>query len=144
MTPASKGPPWSAGIWVLAVVAVGLALGAVLALSVHVPPGPPPGSPRAPPPAPQALTQAAVLLSTLCLVLLSGLVAVYIRSFRATKAPYVLGLVIFLSALLLETALSSPLLFTAFGTGPGSLSRFLVPSELLESAALAIFLYLSL
>jgi hypothetical protein len=136
-----SGRTWSAANWVLIVVVIGLALGTALALTVHVPQASPPAGP---PPPPTAVTQANVLLSTLCLVLLASLLAVYVRSYLATRAPYVLGLVIFLVALFFETALNSPLLFTAFGLGPGSLGRFLALSDLVLSGALSIFLYLSL
>jgi hypothetical protein len=139
-----SGRTWSAANWVLIVVVIGLALGTALALTVHVPQASPPAGPPGAPPPPTAVTQANVLLSTLCLVLLASLLAVYVRSYLATRAPYVLGLVIFLVALFFETALNSPLLFTAFGLGPGSLGRFLALSDLVLSGALSIFLYLSL
>jgi hypothetical protein len=135
---------WSAAVWVLIVLVVGLVVGAGLAISVHVPQNPGPPGPPGPAPPPVAVTQTSVLLSTVCLTLLAALVLVYGRNYLATRAPYVLGLLIFLTVLFVTTAVNSPLLFTAFGIGPGNLGRFLVVSELLLSAALSIFLYLSL
>jgi hypothetical protein len=139
-----KGRSWNAAIWVLIVVAVGLALGAALALTVHVPPNTGPGGPPQPPPPSVAATQLDVLLSTLTMVLVVSLLVVYGRIYRATRAPYVLGLLVVLGALFLGTVLNSPLLFTAFQLGPGDLGRFLAISDLLMSAGLATFLYLSL
>lgn len=138
-----KGKSWSALVWVFIVLAIGLGAGAVLAFTLHVPPNVGPGHPGPPPP-PAAVTRTTVLLSTLSMVLVLALVVVYARSYRTTRAPYVLGLLVFLAALFGETLLNSPLLFTAFGLGPGNLGRFLAWSYLLMSAGLSIFLYLSL
>jgi hypothetical protein len=135
---------WSAAVWVLIVLAIGVVLGAGLALTVHVPQNPGPPGPPGPAPPPVAIAQSGVLLSVVSLVLLSALIVVYGRNYRTTGAPYVLGLLLFLVVLFFETALNSPLLFTAFGRGPGNLGPFLAVSELLMSAALSIFLYLSL
>jgi len=144
MNEGAKGHPWSAGVWVLIVLLVGLLLGAGLAFAVHVPPNSgPPGPPGSSPP-PIAVTQTVVVLSTLSLVLLAALILVYGRIYRDTRAPYTLGLLAFLAVLLLQTAVNSPLVFTAFGLGPGSLGRFLALGDLLMSAALTLFLYLSL
>ncbi len=139
-----KGSPWNAAIWVLIVEGIGLAVGAALAVAVHVPPNAGPPGPPSPPPPPVAVTQVNVLFSTLALVLLIALVGVYTRIYRTTRAPYVLGLLVVLGALFCETLLNSPLLFAAFGLGPGNLGRFLALSDLLLSAGLSIFLYLSL
>ncbi len=136
-------PTWSAARWLLIVLVVGLLFGAGLALTVHVPANPGPPGPPGPTPPPASVAQSSVLLSTLSLVLLAALIIVYGRSYQATRAPYVLGLLLFLVVLLFETAINSPLVFTAFGCGPGNLGPFLVVSELLMSAAHSIFLYLS-
>jgi hypothetical protein len=144
MSEQAKARPWNAAVWVLVVLAIGLVIGVGLALTVHVPQNPGPPGPPGPAPPPIAVTQTSVVLSTVCLVLLGALVVVYGRIFRATRAPYVLGLLVFLVVLLFTTAVNSPLLFTAFGIGPGNLGRFLALGELLLGAALSIFLYLSL
>ncbi len=139
-----KGSSGRAAIWVLGVIAIGLGAGAALALTVHVPPNTPGGGPPPPPPPPTVVTQLTVLLSTLSVVLVVALVVVYGRIYGATRAPYVLGLLAFLSAVLLGLVLNSPLLFTVFHLGPGNLGRFLALSDLLMSFGLAVFLYLSL
>jgi hypothetical protein len=144
MVEEKKGSSWSAVVWVLIVVAIGVAIGAALALSVHVPSNPSPGGPPGPPPPPVSAIQANVLLSTLAMVLLAALIAVYARIYGTTRAPHMLGLLVVLGAVFLGTLLNSPLLFTAFGLGPGNLGRFLAVSDALLSAGLAIFLYLSL
>jgi hypothetical protein len=139
-----KKSSWNAAAWVLLVVAVGLAAGAGLALAIHVPMNPPPSGPPGPPPPPASATQLNVVLSTLSVVLVGALLIVYGRIYRSTRAPYVLGLLVFLGALLAGVVLNSPLLFAAFQLGPGNLGRFLAWSDLLMSVGLAIFLYLSL
>jgi len=144
MSEETGAPSWNAAVWVLMVLAIGLLLGVGLALTVHVPQnGAPPGPPGSSPP-PVAVTQTSVLLSTVCLVLLTALIVVYGRNYWATRAPYVLGLTVFLVVLFFTTLVNSPLLFTAFGIGPGNLGRFLALSEFLLAAALSLFLYLSL
>ncbi len=134
----------SAGVWVLLVVVVGVGLGTLLALTLPGPPAGPPSGPGAGPIPPHALNVAMVVLSSVSIALLLALLVVYGRTYRTTRAPFVLGLWVFLLALLLESILSSPLLFTAFGVGPGSLGRFLTFGQLLMCVALTIFLYLSL
>ncbi len=136
----------AAGRWVLIVLLVGLVVGLALSETISVPQAPRPGGPGSPPPPPQQhqFSQVMLLLSTVSLALLAALLVVYGRIYRSTRAPYVLGLFVFLLALLFESLLSSPLLFTAFGVGPGGVSGFLAVGQLLMSAALAIFLYLSL
>ncbi len=139
----------SAAFWVLVVVVIGLVAGTVLAIVIPTPGGPMQGPPGpghggGPPPPVFSIARADVLFSTLALVLLAALVGVYARHYRSTRAPYVLGLLVFLGALFLETLLNSPILFAGFGISPGSLGPFLAVSELVMSGALAIFLYLSL
>jgi|HubBroStandDraft_4_1064222.scaffolds.fasta_scaffold858250_2 hypothetical protein len=136
-----------AALWVLAVIVIGLVVGLALALLVPVPAGPgaPPRQPGSPPPPPgaQPFAQAMVVLSSVSIAELLALLVVYGRTYRTTQAPYMLGLFVFLLALLMETLLTSPFLLIAFGTGPGSLGRFLALGQLLMAVALGIFLYLS-
>ncbi|MGI0055264.1 MAG: hypothetical protein ACREB9_00365 [Thermoplasmata archaeon] len=132
---------WSAEIWLTIVVAIGVAAGAILALALRLPPGLyPPGTPPLPP----WVAQIGVIFSTLSLVLLLALLSVYVRSYRTTRAPYLLGLVIFLVVLFVEITINSPLVLTGFGLGPGILGRFFALGGILMSAALSILLYLSL
>lgn len=140
--PAETGPArrgmW---IWVLATVAVGLALGALVSLFTVPPHGPPPGGLSAGVP---WLGRAATILSGLDLVLLVALVFVYLRTYLQTRARFALGLVLFLIALLVQIVTISPAVFAAFGQGPGRLAPFVVLAALFEAIALVVFLALSL
>ena len=69
---------------------------------------------------------------------------VYARTYRDTRSPQMLGLVLFLVALLLEAILTSPFLFARFGGPPAGADPYLLAGQLFEVAALAIFLYVSL
>lgn len=141
MNETDQGRAWGAGSWVLLVAAIGLLAGVALAFVLPIPQGP--VQPGAPPPSPW-IAQLGVISSALSLSLLAALLWVYARSLRTTRAPYLLGLVVFLVVLLIETAVSSPFFLFAFGLGPGALGRFLTLGGFLMSAALAIFLYLTL
>ncbi len=133
-----------ASAWVLLVIGIGLIVGLVLALTLPGPPAGPPGPGGGGPIPPRPLDGAMLVLSTVGIALLAALLVVYARTYRTTRAPFVLGLWVFLLALLAENVLSSPLLFTAFGVGPGGLGRFLTFGQALMCVALSIFLYLSL
>ena len=139
--PAVAARGWDPALWVGIVLAVGLAAGAVLGWLLPVPHG---AGPPSPPPPPAWSTRLGVTISTLDLVLLLSLLVVYVRSYLRTRAPYTLGLAVFLGVLFVESAVSSPLLFSAFGLSPGPLGRFLDAGGILLSAALGLFLYLSL
>lgn len=140
-SPPTMARSWDPAVWVGVVLAVALLAGGILAWLVPVPKG---GGPPGPPLPPDWSIRAGVLLSTVSLVLLLALLSVYARNYRATRAPYTLGLAVFLGVLFVESAVSSPLVFSAFGLNPGSLGRFLDAGSLLLDAALALFLYLSL
>ena len=129
--------------WVLLVLGVGLLVGLALAFVVRVPVGPSAG-PGGPPAHPASVVQRALVLSTVNVALLGALLVVYSRTYRSTHAPFVLGLEVFLLALLLANVLNSPLLFAAFHVGPGALGPLLLFGQLLMAVALATFLYLSL
>jgi hypothetical protein len=124
---------------------VGFLVGLALSAVVTVPQGPPPSGPGAPPPPAPESSKVMLVLSTVSIALLLALLVVYGRTYRTTRAPYVLGLFVFLFVLLLESVLNSPILFSAFGVGPGNgLGRLLAFGQALMCAALALFLYLSL
>lgn len=158
MTEETKRTPTSmnAVVTVLLIVVIGAVAGVVLATAAPavVPPlsCPPPPSPNAPvvpcPASPQntgsGYVQAEVVLSTLAMLLLVALLVVYVRTYRDTRAPFMIGLVLFLLALLVETVLTSPFIYTGLGFPPGKLAPFLTIGQLFMDAALAIFLYLSL
>jgi hypothetical protein len=124
-------------------LAVGLVVGLVLALVVPVPSPPPPHPGAAVPPV-GPLIRVALVLAGIDLVVLLGLVFVYVRTYLETRARFALGLVVFLAALTVQTVVGSPIVFGAFGYGPGSLAPFIVSSYVFETVAVTIFLFLSL
>ncbi len=84
-----------------------------------------------------------IVLTTVQVALMLSLVIVYLRIYSETRANFALGLVIVLSALLLQTLLSYPLVL---GTGgvilvPGVLSTL---ADFFAVGAYTVFLYLSL
>ena len=133
----------SPAAWTLVVLAIGLVLGALLVL---VPRPDRPGGPG-PGPGPGMFETAAdidVILSTVSLAFLVGLLAVYARTYSQTRAPFALGLIIVLAALLFQGLLTSPLFFGAFGHPVGDLGPFLLVADGFKTGAFAAFLYLSL
>lgn len=129
--------------WVLVVIVVGLALGAILS-AVHPTPHGPPPAPSPGPVGSQNLGRAAAIVSAIDLALLVGLIVVYVRTYRDTRARFALGLVVFLVALTVQATASSPAVIGAFGLGSGGLGGFYFVATLFEAIALAVFLYLSL
>lgn len=156
-TPERTPPSMNAAVIVLLVVVIGLVGGFVLALAVPSvvppvavcptpppPPAPVPVCPSNPQSSGSGYVQVSVVLSSLAVALLVSLLIVYLRTYRETKAPYIIGLVLFLLALLVQTVLTSPFVYTELGLPPGKLAPFLTIGALFMDAALAIFLYLSL
>jgi uncharacterized membrane protein YhaH (DUF805 family) len=152
---APSGRAWGSGVWVAIVALVGLVAGFVLGITVPaaVPPARPPcaAGPGCPAP-PRATSPAAllgyphlaVLLAVLALTALVALLAVYARTYRETRSPQILGLVVFLVALALEAVLTSPFVFARFAAVPQGLDPFLLAGQVFEDVALLVFLYLSL
>lgn len=133
---------WASVGWVALVLALGLLFGVLLTYAIPLPP-PHPG-PHAPPPGAWPLQRVALLFAGLDVAILGALVLVYVRTFLETRARFALGLVLFLAALALQTVVGSPILFGAFGYGPGDLAPFILWGYLFETLALTIFLFLSL
>jgi hypothetical protein len=84
-----------------------------------------------------------IVLTTVEVALMVSLVIVYLKVYSETRANFALGLVIVLSALLLQTVFSYPLVL---GTGgvilvPGTLNTL---ADFLAIGAYTTFLYLSL
>ncbi len=135
----------AAGVWVLLVLVVGIVAGLVLAAlpagTTTVPsPGRGPGWHL-------TLSSASdydVVLSTVGIALLVALLVVYTRVYSETKAHFSLGLVIVLFALFLESVLTSPLVYGAFGQTTDGLGTFLALADLFKVIAFVVFLYLSL
>ena len=137
-----KGP---SRIWVPVVLLIGLAAGLVLA-AVPLPsttatsPGHGPGIHLQL----ATATDFDVILSTVGIALLLALTFVYAGMYAATKASFALGLVVVLLALLLESVLSSPLVYGAFGEPTGTLGTFLAFADGFKIVAFTVLLYLSL
>jgi hypothetical protein len=125
------------------VVAAGLIVGALLWLVHPIPTGPPPPPSRGPVGS-QNLNRVASLFSTIDLALVVALIVVYVRTYLDTRAWFALGLVVFLAALLVPSAASSPPVIGALGFGFGSLGGFYFVASVFEALALGIHLYLSL
>jgi hypothetical protein len=84
-----------------------------------------------------------IILTTVEVALLVSLVLVYMKIYSETKANFALGLVIVLSALLLQTVFSYPLVLGTEGVilVPGLLTTL---ADFLTIGAYTVFLYLSL
>lgn len=80
-----------------------------------------------------------VILSTIEMVLLLALVAVYVKVYVETRANFSLGLLVMLGALTVYSFLSYPLV-VGYVVG----SKFFPYADLLTIVAYSIFLYLSL
>lgn len=135
---------WSAAAIVLTVLLVGTALGFLLA-AVPVPSlGPGPG--RGPGFGLRLETSedVDVLLSTIGIALLLALLAVYVRTYADTKANFAFGVAVVVLALLVQSLLTSPLVYGAFGHSAGGAAPFLLFADVFKVAAFAVFLYLSL
>ncbi len=133
-----------AELWAPVTIVAGLVLGVVELLLWPHPRspagGPGPGGMMAPP----DVTVAFALFSSIDIALLVALVAVYLRTYRETRAQFALGLLVFLVVLLFEAVAGTPFLFAVFGLQPGNLGPFLLLGTILEMVALLIFLLLSL
>jgi len=95
----------------------------------------------------EALRAFHIILSTVGIVLIIALIAVYMRSYIQTKANFMLGLLIVLFALLLQSLLTYPVFLNFMGPGPTGLfpSNFSSPiADVFMIVAYAVFLYLSL
>ena len=144
--PSEKGTQISK-VWVPVILVLAVLLGLVLAKTI-----PPPVCPYGfycPPPAyTYALSlyealELHVVLSTIEIVLLASLVAVYIKVYVETRANFSLGLIIVLGALFVHSVLSHPLVVNhiepiLYG------SLFFPYADILTIIAYSVFLYLSL
>jgi len=131
--------------WTLLVTAGSAAVGLALAIVIQ---GPTSGSPWHPGPGQDhhfdSFEGIDTVLSTTAIGLMSALLVVYVKTYEQTKAKFALGLVMVLSALLVQGLLSSPLLFGAFGHSMGLLGPFLMIADGFKLVAFTVFLYLSL
>ena len=84
------------------------------------------------------------VLSPVGIALLAALLVVYLQTYSQTRANFALGLVVVLLALLMESILSSPLVYGAFGAASDGLGTFLAFADSFKVVALTVFLDLSL
>ncbi len=82
-------------------------------------------------------------LSMASIFLLISILRIYVNDYKQIKARFTLGLIVFLSALLLQTIFSLPVLHSLFGFSAAGLGPFSVIMNALEMFAIAVFLYLS-
>jgi hypothetical protein len=92
---------------------------------------------------PDPLIKLHIVLTTVAVALMVSLVIVYLKVYSETRARFALGLVMVLSALLLQTVFSYPLVLGTEGAilVPGILTTL---ADFLTIGAYAVFLYLSL
>src|SRR6266571_5109488 len=123
----------SPALWTVVVLAIGLAIGVVLALVPR--PGRPGPGPRIDPF--ETLEDIDVIVSTVGLALLSALFVVYAKTYSDTGASSALGLIFVLAAFLFEGVLTSPILFGAFGHALGELGPFVLVAHGFRTASTA-------
>jgi hypothetical protein len=84
-----------------------------------------------------------IILTTMEVAMLVALVVVYVKVYSETRAPFALGLVLVLAALMLQTVFSYPLILGTEGVilVPGLLTKV---ADFLTLGAYTLFLYLSL
>jgi hypothetical protein len=84
------------------------------------------------------------ILSTVIISLQVALVIVYLRVYAETGARFVLGILVVMSALLIQSLFQSPLVLGFLGRFPEEFGPYLFSADLFTVAAYTIFLYLSL
>jgi hypothetical protein len=140
--PAGRAGRFSPAAWVLLTLAAGIAGGLLMSALSPAPllePRPPREFFRL-----ASHSDVDMLLSSVGIALLAALLIVYVRTYRQTGANFVMGLVFVLLALLVQSAVSSPMLIGVFGHPLGPLASFFLVADVFKSAAFALFLYLSL
>ncbi len=85
-----------------------------------------------------------IILSTVGMALLIALILVYARTYRQTRANFILGLLVVLFALLLQSLLTYPLLLELELTPRFAFAVFSPVADIFTIIAYAVFLYLSL
>ncbi len=77
------------------------------------------------------------------LTLLGGLLKTYVKSFKETSSTFIMGLVLFLGVLLVQSLLSLPIIQHSVGQTISDIGLFNVLPNLFETLALIILFYLS-
>ena len=135
-----KRPAW---LIVPLVLAVGIVLGVAFSYLIPTPFG---FGPFPPPPFAQFrnLIIVHMVLSTVIIALQVALVVVYLKVYAETGARFSLGILIVMSALLLQSLFQYPLILGFVGRYAVEFGPYLSTADLFTIAAYTIFLYLSL
>jgi len=134
----TKRPAW---LLVPLVLAVGIVLGVALSYLIPLPFGFGPFPPFA---QFRNLIIVHMVLSTVIIALQVALVIVYLGVYADTGARFSLGILIVMSALLLQSLFQYPLLLGFVGRYALEFGPYLSTADLFTIAAYTIFLYLSL
>jgi hypothetical protein len=132
-----KGPT---KVWLPVVLVMGLILGLAIA---YLPPNPY-NYLRNLPPDFQGDFVVHTILSTMSIVLLVALTAIYLNVYAETRARFALGITVVLFALLVQSLFQYPLILNMQGPFPVRQGRFLSYADVFTVAAYTLFLYLSL
>jgi len=84
-----------------------------------------------------------IIFISINLVLLLGLLGIYIKTYITTQSSFMLGLILFIGVLAVQSFLSLPILHTLFGFTSFGLGVFGVLPHLFETFALIILFTLS-
>ena len=84
------------------------------------------------------------IIISINLTLLVGLLWSYLQSFRRTKSNFLLGLVLFIGVLVLQTLLNLPLISIMLGNAAYQSGIFSILPNMFETIALIILFYLSM
>lgn len=93
---------------------------------------------------PGAFGEFHIILSTVGIALLAALLVVYGRTYRQTKANFVLGLLVVLFALLLQSILTSPIIVGLIEHESVIHGFYSPAADVFTIIAYTVFLYLSL
>jgi len=137
--PKKKGPT---KLLVPLVLAIGIFLGVVFSKFIPFPFGYGPFGP--PFDEFRYLLVVHTILSTVIISLQVALVIVYLRVYADTGARFALGILVVMSALLVQSVFQSPLLLGFVGRYAEEFGPYLFSGDLFTIAAYTIFLYLSL
>jgi hypothetical protein len=84
------------------------------------------------------------IIISINLTLLLGLLWSYFQSYRRTKSNFLLGLVLFIGVLVLQTLLNLPLISIILGNSTYQSGIFTILPNMFETIALIILFYLSM
>jgi hypothetical protein len=145
MSSATPQPPPKKGptkLLVPFVLAIGVFLGVVFSMFIPFPFGYGPFGPAFD--EFRNLLVVHTILSTVIICLQIALVIVYLRVYADTGARFALGILVVMSALLIQTIFQSPLVLGFVGRYDDVFGPYLFSGDLFTIAAYTIFLYLSL